>query len=181
MRGVHIHRKPFFLSLTEARSVHMLRHMCRRINRFMVFTLCFSPETSLVSCRWEQPLGKLCSHMWFYVCFPWSGWAQQWDSPCPGVQCGQEIPGCVHAGLQTWYHSWPWAIALKGPAASPCCKLCLCWAGFAPTLKLAQTSVLSPPSTVFQSLPSKVVPIFACVMIWIFGAYSASQPLVLWA
>lgn len=30
-----------------------------------------------------------------------SAWTQQWDSPCPGVQCGQEIPGSAHTALQT--------------------------------------------------------------------------------
>lgn len=108
----------------------MLRHMCRGMNRFKVFTLCLSPETSpLVSRGWEHPLGKLCSHTWFRVCFPVSAWAQRWDSPCPSVRCGREMPGSAHAGLQTCC-SW---LGLGNSPAGPCYKPLLqalpllCW------------------------------------------------------
>lgn len=130
----------FCLSQKPVR-VHVLRHTCWGMNWFKVFTLCFSPETSLVSCRWEHPLGKLCSHTWFHICSPVSAWAQQGDSPCPGVWCGQEIPGGAHADLQT---CWPWAAALQGPATSPCCKPCLCCPGCAPSQHRPQTSPLHP-------------------------------------
>lgn len=143
----------------------MLRHMCRGMNRFKVFTLCLSPETSpLVSRRWEHPLGKLCSHTWFHVCFPVSAWAQRWDSPCPSVRCGRECPALPMLASRHAAHGWAWATALQGPATSPCCKPCLCCAGSAPAVKPGQTSNLTPPSTVSQSLPLKVVPIFACIM-----------------
>lgn len=143
----------------------MLRHMCRGMNRFKVFTLCLSPETSpLVSRRWEHPLGKLCSHTWFRVCFPVSAWAQRWDSPCPSVRCGREMPGSAHAGLQTCCSWLGLGNSPAGPCYKPLCKPCLCCAGSAPTVKPGQTSNLTPLSTVSQSLPSKVVPIFACIM-----------------
>lgn len=140
---------------------HMLRHTCRGMNRFKVFTLYSSPETSpLVSHRWEHPLGKLCSYTWFHVCFPMSAWAQQ---------RGQPLSRCPVWSGDSWQCPCypPDMLLIAGPGQQPCRACCK---PLLQTLPLPQQwsqhrPQTSPVHQVFQSLPSEVVPIFACIMV----------------
>lgn len=100
----------------------MLRHTHRMMNRFKMFILCFSPETSLlVSPRWEHPLGRPCSHTRFFTpaisagapvlgsgtalaLSHWLGWAM--GLTCPGCLC---LPTDLPSGqrLSMWWEGRP--------------------------------------------------------------------------
>ena len=68
--GVCMHTRSLSFCLWHAPiHAHMLRRTCRRVNRFKMFILCCSPETSLlVSHTGEHPLGRPCSDTWCNAC-----------------------------------------------------------------------------------------------------------------
>lgn len=127
---------------------HMLRHTRRVMNRFKMFILCFSPETSLlVSHTWEHPLGRPCSDMSFDACFLMPAVSARtpelsrgtalalssqhtWEM---GLAClGMPTLACGHA-----VHSWPPG---NSPAA-PWYKPWGCCVDSAQTLKPEQTPI----------------------------------------
>lgn len=147
--GVCIYAHSLSFSLWHAPvRAHMLRRTHRLMNRFKMFILCFSPETSLlVSHTWEHPLGRLRSDTRFDACFlmptvsagvpelsrgtalaPSSRRSWEMGLACPGMP----TLACRHAAIRGW--------SLGNSPAQPCYKPRGCCLSSAQILKSGQTS-----------------------------------------
>lgn len=151
MRGVCMHTAFLFVSWHVPIRTQTLRHTHRMMNRFKMFILCFSPETSLlVSPLWEHPLGiPALIHVSSRLPY-------QLEHLCWAV--GQPLPLVTGLAKQ-----WGWCAraARAYPQTCPLGRASACDERADPGLT---TLFLETLSMAFLSLSFKGIPSFAYVM-----------------